>query len=47
MRRAPSIGAATAGVINGFEDGSFKPQSTITRAEAAVIINNMLKFMNN
>lgn len=29
-------------LINGYEDGSFKPANTITRAEAAVIINNYL-----
>ena len=30
------------GIINGFEDGSFAPKMPITRAQAAVIINNIL-----
>lgn len=30
------------GIINGFEDGSFDPKMSITRAQAAVIINNIL-----
>ena len=30
------------GVVNGFEDGSFKPQDTTTRAQAASLIYNML-----
>lgn len=31
------------GIINGYEDNTFKPKNNLTRAEAAVIIN---KFMN-
>ena len=27
-----------AGLLNGFEDGSFRPQSALTRAQAAVLI---------
>ena len=30
------------GIINGFSDGSFAPKMSITRAQAAVIINNIL-----
>lgn len=30
------------GLISGYEDGSFKPARTITRAEAATIVNNYL-----
>lgn len=34
--------AAITGWINGYEDGSFRPDSEITRAEAIAIINRML-----
>lgn len=33
------------GVLNGYEDGSFRPSKTITRAEAAVFINNILEYI--
>ena len=39
-----SVDALTAGgVINGKEDGSFAPQSTATRAEAACMIYNLMR----
>lgn len=39
-----SVGAmAQLGIINGFEDGSFRPQGNATRAEAAKIIYGMLQ----
>lgn len=34
------------GLINGFEDGSFKPEKEITRAEAVSILNNYLQKNN-
>ena len=34
------------GIINGFSDGSFKPQNLLTRAEAAVLIKNFLDYVN-
>ncbi|MEC0132697.1 glycosyl hydrolase 53 family protein [Paenibacillus odorifer] len=34
---------AQAGIINGFEDGNFRPQAHTTRAEAAYIILNLLQ----
>ena len=37
---------AEYGILNGFNDGSFKPQETLNRAQAAVVIYNMLEFMN-
>jgi len=40
-RNAVSVFGAN-GIINGFEDGSFAPKMPITRAQAAVIINNIL-----
>lgn len=40
---ADAIGrAAAAGWITGYPDGAFRPNQSITRAEAATIINNML-----
>ena len=40
---AEAIGrAAAAGWITGYPDGAFRPNQSITRAEAATIINNML-----
>ncbi len=33
---------AGAGIINGFDDGSFKPKAPATRAQAAVLIYNAL-----
>ena len=35
--------AVTLGVINGYGDGSFRPDAPITRAEAAKIMNRILK----
>ncbi len=37
---------AEYGILNGFDDGSFKPQETLNRAQAAVVIYNLLEFMN-
>ena len=34
--------AAHAGIVNGYEDGTFKPQENITRAEAMTIVNRTL-----
>ncbi len=34
---------ALSGVINGFETGNFEPKLSATRAEAAVMINNVIK----
>lgn len=33
----------SAGVISGYEDGSFRPQAPVTRAEAAKILSGILK----
>ena len=39
---ADSVAAASAaGFINGFEDGSFKPKETLTRAQGAVMYLNL------
>lgn len=32
------------GIINGYSDGTFKPDKNITRAETAKIISNLLKY---
>lgn len=34
------------GIINGYDDGSYKPLGTTTRAEAAVIIYNLYSLLN-
>ena len=34
--------AAHAGIVNGYPDGTFQPQETITRAEAMTIVNRTL-----
>ena len=31
-----------AGLLGGYEDGTFRPDQTITRAEVAIVINRML-----
>ncbi len=36
------MAAAGAGLINGYSDGTFKPDNTITRAEVVTIINRAL-----
>lgn len=33
------------GIINGFPDGSFRPNDTVTRAQLAVILDNIFKFV--
>ena len=34
------------GIINGYDDGSYRPMGTATRAEAAVIIYNLYSLLN-
>ena len=36
------IAAAGAGLVNGYEDGTFRPDNTITRAEVVTVINRLL-----
>ncbi|MGG1514270.1 S-layer homology domain-containing protein [Paenibacillus oryzisoli] len=36
--------AVEAGIITGYEDGSFRPEQTITREEMAVMLNRALAF---
>ncbi|UKS25963.1 S-layer homology domain-containing protein [Paenibacillus sp. HWE-109] len=35
--------ASSAGIVSGFQDGTFKPDNTVTRAEFAVMLMNALK----
>ena len=35
------------GIISGYPDGAFRPEANITRAEAAAIINRVLKKTTN
>ena len=39
---AQVIGSIRYGWINGYEDGTFRPNNTITRAEVTAIVNRML-----
>lgn len=41
------ISMAAKGLINGFEDGSFKPEEKITRAQFAVLLAKLLKLNLN
>ena len=34
--------AAALGIVTGYEDGTFRPNNTITRAEVTTIVNRML-----
>lgn len=44
---APYISAAAElGFVNGYEDGTFKPDRNITRAEAFTIYHRVLKFVD-
>ena len=36
------LSASSKGFITGYEDGTFKPTQSITRAEAVTVVNNML-----
>ena len=35
------------GIINGVGDGMFQPKSVATRAQAAVIIDNVFEYLND
>ncbi|MGG1617369.1 S-layer homology domain-containing protein [Paenibacillus sp. NRS-1782] len=36
--------AASAGLINGYADGSFRPDAPVSREELAVIVERALRF---
>ncbi len=36
------IAAASSGLVNGYEDSTFRPDNTITRAEVVTVINRLL-----
>ncbi|MBR5460021.1 MAG: S-layer homology domain-containing protein, partial [Clostridia bacterium] len=36
------VAAAASGLVNGYEDGTFRPDNTITRAEVVTVINRLL-----
>lgn len=38
--------AENLGIVKGYDDNSFKPDSNITRQEAAVLLNNLSIYMN-
>ena len=39
--------AVSAGLINGYADGNFHPEATITRAEFATLIVRLLDYLSN
>ncbi len=41
------MAAAASGLVNGYGDGSFKPNATITRAEVVTVINRLLSLTAN
>ncbi|MBR5460418.1 MAG: S-layer homology domain-containing protein, partial [Clostridia bacterium] len=38
------MAAASSGLVNGYEDNTFRPDNTITRAEVVTVINRLLGF---
>ncbi len=38
------IAAAGAGIVNGYEDSTFRPNNTITRAEVVTVVNRLLNL---
>ena len=38
------IAAAASGLVNGYEDNTFRPDATITRAEVVTVINRLLSL---
>lgn len=36
---------AAKGIINGYQDGTFKPNNSVSRAEVAVMLNNTLTYL--
>ena len=40
--RSAIIALYEAGAVTGYEDGTFRPENTITRAEVCVILSNIL-----
>ncbi len=38
------VAAADAGIVNGYEDGTFRPDNTITRGEVVTVINRLLNL---
>lgn len=38
---------AAAGIVQGMDDGSFAPDKSITREEAAAILYRMAEFLGN
>jgi len=43
-----AIGALAAeGIVSGYPDGTFRPENYLTRAEAVVVVNNILNYVLN
>lgn len=41
------VAAAASGLVNGYEDNTFRPDNTITRAEVVTVINRLLGLKTN
>ncbi|MBR5459673.1 MAG: S-layer homology domain-containing protein [Clostridia bacterium] len=41
------IAAASSGLVNGYEDATFRPDNTITRAEVVTVVNRLLNLVVN
>jgi len=41
------VAAAGAGIVNGYEDETFRPDNTITRAEVVTVVNRLLGLVAN
>lgn len=42
----PIVKVYSTGILNGYPDGSFKQESSLTRAETAKVLENFIKVMN-
>lgn len=41
------VAVTEAGIMEGYEDGKFQPEKTVTRAELATVLNHLLFQINN
>ncbi len=44
-RKEVSLFLGTAGIISGYEDGTFKPNNSITREEASMLLYKTAQYM--
>ncbi len=41
------VAAAQSGLVNGYEDGTFRPDNTITRAEVVTVVNRLTNILDS